>query len=87
MRSFNAVQNQYNTIFMNNLLRAAHAFHNLAHHAEIITMVPEFEKQIASFDTQQFPRIIEAGARAAQAQIPYLHRLLAATTQEPPTPE
>jgi len=78
LRSFNAVQNQYNSIFMNNLLRSAYAFHNLAHHAEIITMLPDVP--VAGFDTQQFPRIIEAGARAAEDHVAYLRRLLAATT-------
>lgn len=77
LRSFNAVQNQLNTIYTNNLLRAAHAFHNLAHHAEIISLWPEFDRLVSGFDTKQFPYIIEQGRLAMEAQLPYLRRLLA----------
>lgn len=76
LRSFNAVQNQYTSIFMNNLLKAAYAFHNLAHHAEIISIWPKFGEQVSTMDTQQFPRIIQAGEKAMQEHLPYLHRLL-----------
>jgi len=64
------------SIYTNNLLRANYSFHNLAHHAEIIPILPEFDRQIGLFDTDQIPYAIEEGARAAEAQIPYLKRLL-----------
>jgi len=67
---------QVNSIYTNNLLRANYSFHNLAHHAEIIPMLPDFEREIRLFDTDQFPYVIECGARAMEAQLDYLHRLL-----------
>lgn len=67
-----------NSVITNNLFRANYAFHNLAHHAEIIPILPEFEREVRLFDTSQFPQVIAAGERAAEAQIPYLRRLLAA---------
>jgi NTE family protein len=60
----------------NNLLRANFAFHNLAHHSEVIPIVPQFTQRIGLFDTDKIPYIIEEGERAADAQIPYLRRLL-----------
>ena len=68
---------QVNTIMTNNLFRINFAFQNLAHHAEILLVLPEFDRTISLFDTQQFPHVIEQGARAMEAQLPYLHRLLA----------
>jgi NTE family protein len=68
---------QVNSIYTNNLLRANFAFHNLAHHAEIIPILPEFDRQIGLFSTDQIPYVIEEGERATEAQIPYLKRLLA----------
>jgi predicted acylesterase/phospholipase RssA len=34
---------QLNSIYTNNLLRANFAFHNLAHHTEILPILPEFD--------------------------------------------
>jgi len=65
-----------NSVMTNNLLRANYAFHNLAHHAEIITIVPEFDRPIGLFDTDQFPHVIAQGERAMEEQLPYLRRLL-----------
>jgi NTE family protein len=76
LRSFNAVQTHLNSIYINNLLRATYAFYNLAHHAEIIPLWPNFDRNVSTFDTQQFPYIIEQGQRAAEEQLPYLRRLL-----------
>lgn len=64
------------SIYTNNLLRANYSFHNLAHHAEIIPILPEFNRQIGLFDTDAIPYAIEEGARAAEEQIPYLKRLI-----------
>lgn len=68
---------QVNSVYTNNLLRANFAFHNLAHHAEIITVLPEFNRNIGLFDTDQIPYVIEEGARATEAHLPYLDRLMA----------
>jgi NTE family protein len=67
---------QVNSIYTNNLLRANFAFHNLAHHTEIILVVPEFDQEIGLFDTHKIPYVIEQGERATEAHLPYLHRLL-----------
>ena len=68
---------QLNSIYTNNLLRANYAFHNLAHHAEIIPILPEFRETIGLYDTHKFGYVIEEGERAAEAQLPYLRRVLA----------
>jgi NTE family protein len=78
MRSFNAVQAQLNAIYINNILRSTYAFHNAVHHAEIISLWPDFDKPVANFDTHQFPYIIAQGAQAMESHLPYLQRLLAA---------
>lgn len=69
---------QYSAIMNNNLLKSRFAFHNLAHHSEIIPMIPEFRERIRLFDTGKIPYIIEEGERAAEAQLPYLRELLRA---------
>ena len=68
---------QISSIMTNNLLKSNFAFHNLAHHAEIIPIIPQFRERIRLFDTQKIPYIIEEGERAAEEQLPYLRRLLA----------
>lgn len=67
---------QFSSITSNNLLRSNFAFHNLAHHSEIIPVIPEFTQQIRLFDTEKIPYIIEEGERAAKQQLPYLRSLL-----------
>lgn len=69
---------QLSSIMSNNLLRARFAFNSAAHHAEVISILPEFTQRIRLFDTEKVPYIIEAGADAARGQIGYLRRLLAA---------
>jgi NTE family protein len=66
-----------NSIMTNNLLKANFAFHNLAHHAEIIPILPEFERPIRLFDTAELPYVIAQGERAAEEALPYLCKLLA----------
>jgi NTE family protein len=65
-----------NSIMTNNLLRANYAFQNLAHHAEIITILPDFDQPVRLFDTHLISYVIEKGAQAAQEQLPYIKRLL-----------
>jgi NTE family protein len=73
---------QVSSILSNNLLKSQFAFHGLAHHAEIIPIIPQFGERIRLFDTEKIPYIIEEGERAAVEQIPYLKRLLAAQAQD-----
>ena len=67
---------QISSVTSNNLLKANYAFHNLAHHSEIIPIMPEFKHRIKLFDTDKIPYVIEEGERAAAEQIPYLKELL-----------
>lgn len=67
---------QVNSIYTNNLFRANYAFHNLAHHAEIIPVLPEFDRPVRLFDTHEIPYVIEEGERAAEAQLSYLRQAL-----------
>lgn len=69
---------QLSSIMANNLLKANFAFHSMAHHGEVIPIVPRFQQRIRLFDTDKIPYIIEEGERAAEEQVPYLRRLLAA---------
>jgi NTE family protein len=73
---------QVSSILSNNLLKSQFAFHALAHHAEVIPIIPEFRQRIHLFDTAKLPYIIEEGERAAEAQMPYLLRLLATEDRE-----
>ena len=77
---------QFSSIMSNNLLRARYAFHSVAHHAEVITIIPEFQQRIRLFDTEKVPYIIDAGAEAARAQIDYLRRVLAEYATPPVHP-
>ncbi|WP_149195170.1 patatin-like phospholipase family protein [Luteimonas suaedae] len=69
---------QVNSIYTNNLLRANYAFHNLAHHAEIIPVLPDFDRPVRLFDTHEIPYVIEEGERATDAQLGYLRQALEA---------
>jgi NTE family protein len=64
------------SVYTNNLLRANFAFNNLAHHAEIIPIMPDFDRPVRLFDTHLIPYVIEQGALAAEAELPYLRKLL-----------
>ncbi len=69
---------QISSIASNNLLKARFAFHGIAHHAELITIIPEFRQRVRLFDTAQIPYVIDEGERAALEQLPYLRALLQA---------
>ncbi len=64
---------QVTSIYTNNLFRANYSFHNLAHHAEIIPVLPE---HVGLLDTDKISYVIEQGERAAEEVAPYLHRVL-----------
>jgi NTE family protein len=73
---------QLSSILSNNLLKSQFAFHGLAHYAEILPIIPEFTERVHLFDTGKIPYLIEEGERAAEAQMPYLTRLLDADASE-----
>ena len=72
---------QVSSIMSNNLLKANYAFHSMAHHGEVLAILPQFNQHIGLFDTDKIPYIIQEGERAAEEQLPYLKRLLAAAPQ------
>jgi NTE family protein len=76
LRSMTAVQEQINSIYMNNILNATYAFYNLAHHAEIFPIIPEFDEPLSMFDVDKIPEIIEKGQQATIGQLPHIKRLL-----------
>ena len=75
-RSMTAVQEQLNSIYMNNILTSTFAFYNLAHHAEIFPILPEFDGTLSMFDVDRIPEIIERGEQATRQQLPHIKRLL-----------
>jgi len=68
---------QTTCITMNNLLKSTYSFYNAAHHAEIVPIIPTFEKHIGLRDASQHAYMIERGEEAAAKQLPFLRRLLA----------
>lgn len=71
---------QLSTIMTNNLLKASFAFHGLAHHSEVIAVIPQFSQRIRLFDTGKIPLLIDEGEAAMREQLPYLRRLLSSAT-------
>jgi len=67
---------QISSITSNNLFKTNFAFHNLAHHSEIIPIIPEFQYPIKLFDTDKIPYVIDEGERAAEKQMPYIKKML-----------
>ena len=63
-------------IMSNNLLRASTAFYQLAHHAELIPIIPHFEEDIQPFDTYKVPEIIKIGEAETEKHLPHLRALL-----------
>ncbi len=69
---------QLSAIMSNNLLKSRFSFHSIAHHSEVIAIIPEFSQRIRLFDTEKVPYIVEEGEKCTRAQMPYLRELLAA---------
>ncbi len=76
MNSYTAVTTHFNSLYMNNILKSTFAFYNAVHHAEIIPILPDFERPIGTFDTAQIPSIIERGEKAAAHHLPYIKQLV-----------
>src|SRR6266511_476329 len=68
---------QTTCITMNNLLKSTYSFYNAAHHAEIVPIIPTFDRHIGLRDASLHPYMIERGEEAAAKQLPFLRRLLA----------
>ncbi|WP_149195169.1 patatin-like phospholipase family protein [Luteimonas suaedae] len=69
------VATQSMSIAINNLLRSTYAFYSAVHHAEIIPIMPTFDRPIHVGDTHLIPYIIEQGERATLTALPYLRQL------------
>lgn len=67
------------TLLVNHLYRAQFAFYNLVHHAETLIIVPQIDQRVGLDDVHLVPYLMERGAEAAEAEIPYLLRLLASS--------
>jgi NTE family protein len=75
--SLMSLVSQTSCITMNNLLKSSYSFYSMAHHAEIVPIIPTFDRHIGLRDTSLHPYIIERGEEAAEKQLPFLRRLLA----------
>ncbi len=78
MNSYSAMTTHFNSLYMNNILKSTFAFYNAVHHAEIIPILPDFERPVGTFETEQIPYIIAQGEKAAEQHIPYIKQLVAA---------
>jgi NTE family protein len=67
---------QVTSVMTNNLLKSRFAFHSLSHHSEVIPVIPDFNRPIRLFDTDQIPYVIEEGERATEAHVPFIRKLL-----------
>jgi len=63
-------------VISNNLLQASYAFYNLAHHSEVLLIVPKFNSVIHMFDTHKVPEIIRAGEDEGEKILPQLKHML-----------
>ena len=63
-------------VISNNLLQASYAFYNLAHHSEVLLIMPQFESDIQMFDTHKVPEIIKAGEAEGEKILPQLKHML-----------
>jgi NTE family protein len=69
---------QTSAITVNHLLKSTYAFHSLAHHAEVIPIMPTFDRPIGLMDAHLSSYIIEQGRIAAERELPYLKKLIEA---------
>lgn len=83
MGSLLGVANQALSTTINHLLRSTYAFHSAVHHAEIVPIMPTFDRPVGVGDTHLIPYIIEQGERATLEALPYLRQLDIATAVEP----
>lgn len=80
--SFATAIGRVSNIVTNHLLRATFAFYSLAHHAEVLPILPQLDRRVGLRDADAVPALIAAGERAMEAELPYLARLLDAPPVE-----
>lgn len=77
VRSLRDLIDHHTSTTVNALIRSQFAFYSLAHHAEVIPVMPAFDQRIGLNDLHLLPYIVERGAQAMAGEIDYLRRLLA----------
>lgn len=70
---------QMYSILSNELLALKMAFYGLAHHSEIVIVMPEFKEDYKLTDTHKIPEIVALGEKETEKHIKYLKRLLASS--------
>lgn len=70
INSLSRYARQMTAIMSNNLLKSRFAFQSLAHHAEVLPIVPQFTERIGTFSTDKMPHAVECGELAAKAALP-----------------
>lgn len=65
------------SIVSNHLYRSQFAFYNLAHHAEVVAIMPRLDYTVGLKDTHRVPELLEQGALAAEREVGYLKQLIA----------
>jgi NTE family protein len=76
VRTAGAYAQQMFANISNRLLAYQFAAAGLLHHAEIISIVPQFEQNIGLNDSHRIPEIMEQGARATEPHLEYIRRLM-----------
>lgn len=71
-------------ILSNNLLQASYAYYNLAHHAEILPVIPPLDSDIQLFDTEKVPEIIKVGEEEGERLLPELKRMMETRPDDEP---
>ena len=67
-------------VMSNNLLQAAYAFYNLAHHSEVLLMIPQFKSEINLYDVHKLPEILRAGEDEGEKILPQIKYMLETST-------
>ena len=65
-------------ISVNHFIRSQYAFYSLTHHAEVIPVLPAFDRRIGLRDLGELPYIVQMGEQAMAQEMPYLRRVLEA---------
>lgn len=69
---------QLKSMVVNHLHRAQFAFYNLSHHADVVPIIPRFDRRVGLRDLHLVPWLVEQGELAAEQEVPHMRRLLAA---------
>jgi NTE family protein len=72
------------SLMVNHLYRSQYAFYSLSHHAEVLPIIPAFDRPVGLRDLHLVEHLVNLGEQAAEREMSYLTRLLA--TLETPAP-